>query len=132
MQINLQLYQIILITNQIIINENAVVTSSANAISAANGIINKGTMTFTGGKNTNAIDSEFDGYGRIEIVGDVENAAEIYQKDIVVTSGKLTNDAEAEIIAVDITNNTKIENKGTISPTYITNKSNASIDNIGA
>ena len=81
-------------SNILTINENAVLTSSANAISAANGIINKGTMTFTGGKNTNAIDSEFDGYGRIEIVGDVENAAEIYQKDIIVTSGKLTNDAE--------------------------------------
>ena len=118
-------------TNQIIINENAVVTSSANAISAANGIINKGTMTFTGGKNTNAIDSEFDGYGRIEIVGDVENAAEIYQKDIIVTSGKLTNDAGTTIYAEYLTNNTEIVNNGIINPSNVTNEANASIENTG-
>ncbi|MBQ1609975.1 MAG: hypothetical protein II090_03510, partial [Elusimicrobia bacterium] len=83
------------------------------------------------GKNTNAIDSEFDGYGRIEIAGDVENAAEIYQKDIIVTSGKLTNDAETKIYAEYLTNNTEIVNNGIINPSNVTNEANASIENTG-
>ncbi|MBR3654680.1 MAG: autotransporter domain-containing protein [Elusimicrobia bacterium] len=120
-----------IISDDMLIEENGSVTTNASALSVTNGIVNRGTMTFTGGKNMNAIDSEFDGYGRIEIAGDVENAAEIYQETVVVTSGKLTNDADTNIITTYLTNNTEIVNNGTISPTNMTNESNALIDNAG-
>ena len=101
----------ITVSNKVTVNENGVLTSSANAISATNGIVNAGTVTFIGGKNVNEITGDT---GRLEITGEVENDANVTQKEVEVISGKLTNDADRTISTTDITNVGTIENEGTI------------------
>ena len=84
--------------------------SSANAIKASNGIVNVGTVTFTGGTNTNEISGD---NGRLEIIGEVENDANVSQKEVEVT-GALTNNGNKTIKFTDITNSGVIENRGII------------------
>ena len=110
-------------------------TTNANDITtnANYGIVNIGTITFTGGTNTNIISGND---GRLEIEGIVTNDADVTQKEIEVT-GSLTNDTNGIIKSTDITNCGNITNVGTITSINAIKNSNtgtitSNADNIKA
>ena len=119
--------QAITATN-ITVGDDGVFITNANAISATNGIVNAGTVTFNGGKNSNEIKGND---GRLEIAGEVENVANVTQKEVEITNGKLTNDEGKIITSTTVINSGTIENEGTITTKDLTNKENAIIENEG-
>ena len=82
-------------------------TTNAGKLTIANGITNSGTLTFTGGTNTNNVS----GTGMLNINGEVVNKAEIEQGklEIAEKDGSLTTDAGL----LDI--NEGIDNAGTLT-----------------
>ena len=106
--------------NRIIINEDKRFTANASDITTVKGIVNVGTMTFTGGRNENEISGD---NGRLEITGDVENEAGVTQKEVEIR-GTLTNKEGKTITATVVTNkaNAEIANRGAVNATNITNE----------
>ena len=78
-------------------------TANASDINAPSfGIVNAGTVTFTGGTNANEITGS---NGRLEITGEVTNNANVTQKEVFIdTTGDLTNNEGKTVTARELTN----------------------------
>ena len=74
--------------------------TSADDITTTDGIENDGTLTFTGGTNTNEITGD---EGKLIVEGDLTNQANITQKEIEITGGDFENERESLITADVIT-----------------------------
>ena len=86
--------------NTITINDTGALSSNADLLTSLNGIANEGTLTFTGGTNTNSVT----GTGAVDVNGEVTNQATIDQDEITISGGKLTTNADLLIAANGITN----------------------------
>ena len=71
------------------ISEGVSFSTDADKLQIADGIGNEGTLTFTGGENTNVVEGEG---GKTVIAGEVENFALINQNIDVNTHASLTSD----------------------------------------
>ena len=94
--------------NYITINGDAGLSSEAGILTAANGLINYGDLTLTGGTNNN----EIFGTGDLDILGDVTNNALIEQNTINVALGKFTTNAGALATYNGIVNDSEISLTG--------------------
>ncbi|MBO4543485.1 MAG: hypothetical protein J5725_09940, partial [Bacteroidales bacterium] len=101
------------VTDQLEVVNGGEITSSASAISAANGIVNEGTVRFTGGENTNAITGV---NGEVIIEGVVTNSAVVEQKGVIISAGN-----SLETSADNIITSGEIVNAGTLIYTGGTN-----------
>ncbi|MBR3628330.1 MAG: hypothetical protein IKN42_05755, partial [Elusimicrobia bacterium] len=99
-------------TEELAIANGGTLKTNAGAVKADNGISNEGLVMFTGGENKNAITGVD---GEIIIDGEVINSANVAQKKVIITTGKLTTNASV----VSATNG--IENAGVVEFTGGTN-----------
>ena len=76
--------------NSIEITENNSFTTDADYITTANGILNDGNLTFTGGTNTSTITATT-GKGELFVTGNVTNTASITQSTISITGSLESN-----------------------------------------
>ncbi|MBR3627306.1 MAG: hypothetical protein IKN42_00500, partial [Elusimicrobia bacterium] len=120
---------VIVATDKIEVKNDGKIITNASAINTINGIINAGTVTFTGGRNSDVITGD---NGRLEIAGTVQNDSKVTQKEVEVT-GNLINNAGKTISATTVTNKSEAEiaNSGIINATTLTNETGATIGNAG-
>ena len=120
---------VIVATDKIEVKNDGKIITNASAINTINGIINAGTVIFTGGTNSDVITGE---NGRLEIAGTVQNDSNVTQKEVEVT-GNLINNAGKTISATTVTNKSEAEisNSGIINTTTLTNETGATIGNVG-
>ncbi|MBR3628769.1 MAG: autotransporter domain-containing protein, partial [Elusimicrobia bacterium] len=85
------------------VTEGSEFTTSANDITTTDGIGNDGTLTFTGGTNTNEIIMSEGAEGKVIVEDDLTNQANITQKEIEITGGDFENVRTSSITAEKIT-----------------------------
>ena len=85
-----------------VLSDKNLIANASDINAPSFGIVNAGTVTFTGGTNNNEISGS---NGRLEITGEVTNDANITQKEVVInTTGDLTNNEGKIITARELTN----------------------------
>ena len=102
----------ITLANKLTNNSSATFTTNASLIDAENGVLNNGTLNFTGGENDDVVT----GTGRTNVKGNLDNYESISQTNINVDQGVVVTTNASLLTATDLTE-TGIYNRGIINYT---------------